>query len=285
MLDGYLRHLRACNTFDPSRFHPLYVSDQQVGYVRDDTARALCEFGRRVFRLTADGRLILAEDLTTPAERTEAVKAVLAELNHAGRLPSPHGESYPVVLRWGEPPLLTVDRSYASVLGVAAFGLHVNGYIKVDGETRIWVARRAADRRVSPGKLDNLVGGGQPADLTLDENLRKEGAEEASLTKEQCAQAIPVGAVSYVMQTDIGVRRDTLFLYDLRLDPRFEPVNTDGEVDAFLLQPMEDVAARIRETDAFKFNVNLVLIDFFVRHGLIRPDDPGYLDLVRGLRR
>ena len=285
MLDGYLRHIRACNAFDPNGFHPLYVSGQQVGCVRDDTARGLCELGRQVFRLAADGRLTLAEDLTSPAERTEAVQAVLARMSLSGRIPPPHGEVYPVVLRWGEPPLLTIDRSYAAVLGVAAFGLHVNGYTRTDSETRIWVARRAADRHVSPGKLDNLVGGGQPAHLTLEANLRKEGAEEASLTPEQCAMAIPVGTVSYVMQTDIGLRRDVLFIYDLELDPGFEPVNTDGEVDAFLLQSMAEVAARIRETDDFKFNVNLVLIDFFIRHGLIRPDDAGYPDLVRGLHR
>ena len=285
MLEGYLRHIRACNAFDRRRFCSLYVSGQQVGCVRDDTARTLRECGPHVFKAAPDGGLILAEELATPAERTEAVRAVLAQMRQAGTIPPPHGESYPVVLRWGEPPLLTVDRSYAAVLGVAAFGLHVNGYAKAGGETRIWLARRAADRRVSPGKLDNLVGGGQPADLTLDENLRKEGAEEANLTGEQCALAIPVGTVSYTMQTDVGVRRDVLFIYDLQLDAGFEPTNTDGEVDAFLLQPMEEVAAQIRETDDFKFNVNLVLIDFFIRHGLIRPDAPGYPDLVRGLHR
>ena len=35
----------------------------------------------------------------------------------------------------------------------------------------------------------------------------------------------------------------------------------------------------------FKFNCNLVLIDFFVRHGLIGPEDPDYVAICRGLRR
>jgi len=42
----------------------------------------------------------------------------------------------------------------------------------------------------------------------------------------------------------------------------------------------------LRETDDFKFNVNLVLIDFLARHGLIEPDrEPDYAAVVRGLRR
>ncbi len=45
------------------------------------------------------------------------------------------------------------------------------------------------------------------------------------------------------------------------------------------------VIARVRTSDDFKFNVNLVLIDFALRHGLVTPDDPEYLQLVTGLRR
>jgi hypothetical protein len=67
--------------------------------------------------------------------------------------------------------------------------------------------------------------------------------------------------------------------------PDFEPKNTDGELVAFTLEDASHVLALAREGDAFKFNVNLVLIDFGLRHGLISPDDPEYLDLVTQLRR
>jgi hypothetical protein len=40
----------------------------------------------------------------------------------------------------------------------------------------------------------------------------------------------------------------------------------------------------LRNTDRFKFNVPLVLIDFFIRHGFLSPDnEPDYPELVRGL--
>jgi hypothetical protein len=45
------------------------------------------------------------------------------------------------------------------------------------------------------------------------------------------------------------------------------------------------VAEIVRDTRQFKFNCNLVLIDFFVRHGVIAPEHPDYLAICRGLRR
>jgi hypothetical protein len=37
--------------------------------------------------------------------------------------------------------------------------------------------------------------------------------------------------------------------------------------------------------NAFKPNINLVVIDFLVRHGILTPETPGYLHIVAGLRR
>jgi hypothetical protein len=49
--------------------------------------------------------------------------------------------------------------------------------------------------------------------------------------------------------------------------------------------PAEEVVERVRRTDDFKFNVNLVILDFALRHGLIPVDDPEYLDVASGLHR
>ena len=75
-----------------------------------------------------------------------------------------------------------------------------------------------------------------------------------------------------------------LYCFDLELPEDFEPVNTDGEVESFALWPVEDVLACIRETDDFKFNASLVIIDMAVRRGLIAPDAPDYQAIRAGLR-
>ena len=65
----------------------------------------------------------------------------------------------------------------------------------------------------------------------------------------------------------------------------FTPRNTDGEIDEFFLWHWTQVAQTVERTRQFKFNCNLVLIDFFVRHGLLAPEHPDYLAICAGLRR
>lgn len=48
---------------------------------------------------------------------------------------------------------------------------------------------------------------------------------------------------------------------------------------------IDEVANIISASDDFKDNVNLVILDFMIRHGVLRPEMPGYLDLVSGLRQ
>ncbi len=43
--------------------------------------------------------------------------------------------------------------------------------------------------------------------------------------------------------------------------------------------PAAAVLERIRNSFDFKFNVNLVMLDFAVRHGILPPDDPEYLGM------
>jgi thiamine pyrophosphokinase len=140
----------------------------------------------------------------------------------------------------------------------------------------LWVAVRAADKAVDPGKLDHIVAGGIPAGLGPDETLVKEAEEEASIPGTLAATARKVATISYVMAWDAprqarGMRRDTLHVYDLALPADFVPRPNDDEVQRFELWPIARVAEAVRDTDRFKFNVNLVLIELFLRLGIIPP--------------
>jgi hypothetical protein len=75
-----------------------------------------------------------------------------------------------------------------------------------------------------------------------------------------------------------------MFCYDLELPEGFEPRCTDGEVDRFERLSVEAISELVSETDDFKLNCNLVIIDFLIRHGLISQDEPDYVAIVQGLR-
>ena len=279
---SYLDHIKACNTYDLTHFRPFLIDGARVGWVRTEFMGRLSAF-TDVFRVAEDV-VSLAPALAEPAARTEAVAEVLGRLVTAGALQPLRGEDYPVGFGWGGPELMRLDRAAVPCFGIRAHGLHVNGVVRAADGLKMWIGRRAADKPVAPGKLDNMVAGGQPVGLSLAANLLKEADEEAGIPAALAARAVPVGAISYCMEGGDGLKRDVQFCYDLDLPPDFRPVNRDGEMSGFALMPIAEVAARVRDTDDFKFNVNLVIIDFLLRHGLLGPDDqPDYLALVSGL--
>ncbi|HXP95999.1 MAG TPA: DUF4743 domain-containing protein [Telmatospirillum sp.] len=278
-----LDHIERCNAFDPADYRPFEISNRPLGAVRHHLAERLAAFPG-VFNVT-DGAVRLDDRLVLPTHRTTAVDAVLDQLRREGDFPKALGEDYRVVGQWGDAPLLLIDRSAISVFGLRAFGVHLNGYVRQGDSLKLWIAQRAADRKVEPNKLDNMVAGGQPARLGLRENLIKEAAEEAGVPQGMVEGAVPVGALGYCMAGEWGLKPDTLFIYDLEVPEDFTPRNTDGEISRFFLMDPKDVLDLLRSTERFKFNVPLVLIDFFIRHGLLSPDDePDYVALVKGLR-
>lgn len=281
---SFLDHIRACNAYDLDRFRPFVVGAERVGWVRRDFAAMLAAFGD-VFGVD-DDTVTLAPALKTRAERSAAVAHVVDALAARGAVRERRGELYPVAPEFGRPPLLLIDRAVVAQFGVRAYGLHVNGYVRGANGIALWIGTRARDKSVAPGKLDNMIAGGQPHGLTLAENLRKEAREEADLPDALIDRCLPVGALRYCFENENGLKPDTLFVYDVALPPDFVPRNTDGELEGFALMPAAEVAERVRTTDDFKFNVNLVILDFLVRHGLLDPDtEPDYLEIVAGLRR
>ncbi|MBF0255065.1 MAG: DUF4743 domain-containing protein [Gammaproteobacteria bacterium] len=274
--------MQACNHHRPEDFVPFWVADQALGRLRPELAQRLLDWPQ-VF-VTAGAGIGLHPRLIDYASRSQAVAEVLQSLAESGEQAPLLGEPYPVTAQHRHQALLEIDRSAASLFGLQTFGQHLNGYVRDGKELLMWIGRRAADRHLFPGKLDQMVAGGLPAGLSTEDNLRKECHEEAGIKPELAAQARPVGLVSYNLDTKKGYKYDILYCYDLALPKDFHPVCTDGEVAEFILLPLTEVADILLETDDFKPNCALVIIDFFLRQGLIGPDHPEYLRLNLGLR-
>ena len=275
-------HIAACNNYDPSRAVPLFAGNERVGLLRRDNAETLRRFPD-VFAVENDRVSLLARG--DVAGVTRAVDAVVDTLVGEGRVPKWRNETFDVAPRWGALPVFRLDRGAVPFFGTRAYGVHLNGYRREAGTLDLWVGRRSPDKRVAPDKLDNLVAGGIGNGHGLEETLLKEGEEEASMPHSLTSHAVPVGAVSYRMETELGIRDDVLFVYDLEMPADFAPKNQDGEIVHFELMPSSAVLDRVRTSDDFKFNVNLVILDFAMRHGVLRPDDPEYLDVATGLHR
>jgi 8-oxo-dGTP pyrophosphatase MutT (NUDIX family) len=280
---GYLRHIRACNPVIEEPFLPWLIEGQVVGWLRPKLAEVLTT-RYQVFTHAGDA-LVLHESLDNFAARTEALRQISEWLAEQGLTGPLLGEPYPVTPAGRESALCVIDRATGAYFGIRAFGQHLNAYVRRNGDLYMWIGRRARDRLIFPGYLDNMVAGGLPHGISLLDNLLKECEEEAELPPELARNAVPVGAVTYNRVAKRGYRPDVLYCYDLELPVDFVPHNRDGEVESFSLLEVQEVARLVRETSEFKLNCNLVVIDFLLRHGFIGPEEEDYLALVSGLRQ
>jgi isopentenyldiphosphate isomerase len=280
---AFLDRIRECNAHDLANFRPFAVAGQRVGWVRHAFAERLAHFAD-TFDVVREA-VRLSDRLTTFAARSDALEAVVRALEAEGLIKGRRNEYYPVSTSFAATPLAKIERAAIPPFGIRAYGVHMNGYVRKADGIHMWIGRRARDKHTYPGMLDNTVAGGQPMGIGLLENLIKECKEEAAIPEALARQAVPVGAITYCMEAEDGLKPDVQFCYDLELPADFTPRNTDGEIDEFMLWPIAKVAAVVRDTQEFKFNCNLVIIDFLVRHGLIAPEHPDYLEIVAGLRR
>ncbi len=275
--------IKRCNARDLARYLPFVVDGTQLGWITPQRAEFLRAFPH-VFVHAAE-TVTLAPKLADVPARTAALENIAPDLAATGNFRKGTGEMYAVRNAWSDPPALFMDRMLVPAFGARAYGVHLNGYVvKTDG-LYLWIGTRADDRIVELGKLDNMVAGGQPGGLSISENILKEAEEEAGLSPDLARTAKSASVITYCFETANGLRNDTLFCYDLEMPEGVMPRNTDGEISGFELVALPDVLDLVRDTDRFKFNVNLVIIDFAMRWGALTPENtPFYEEMAAGLR-
>lgn len=257
-LQGFLRHISACqNVRLPGERVPFHIRDQQVGWVRPGLAAALKAFP--AVRVDASG-----VGLNEPRALPGIARALSQQGHYRWR-----GEAFDVRASPDGRALAQIDRGAIPSFGLLSLGAHVNGLVRRPDGLHLWIGRRAAHKALDPNKLDHVTAGGVPAGLTPEQTLVKEAGEEAGIPPALAGQARPAGRIAYTMERQEGLRRDCLLCYDLDLPSDFTPHPNDDEVAVFELWPVRRVLETVRDTDDFKFNVNLVLIDLFLREGLL----------------
>ena len=157
---------------------------------------------------------------------------------------------------------------------------------------KIWVPQRAANNQTYGSFLDNSVAGGIASGESSFECLVRESQEEASLPEDIVRKSVmSVGTVSYFHIRDRRAGGETRLLqpeiqyvYDLELPEDVIPKPGDTEVAEFTLMTLDEVKQALAD-GKFKPNCALVLLDFFVRHGILTEKDPGYIEIVARLHR
>ena len=278
----YLEYLNACNSGNTEDFIPFYIAQHHVGFIRPEFSQLLFKHSD-IFRLTSKG-IKLDDDIQGFQQRTDAFTLLIKQFIDAKIITHYYNEPYPVICKTHPQPLCCIDRFSASYFGIRGYGQHLNGVVQTANGLEMWIAKRAKERVLFPEQLDNMVAGGLPYGKTAQQNLIKECAEEAGMSEILSLQAKAVSLITYNAATVKGFRPDVIYCYDILLDDSFTPVCTDDEVECFYRWPIEKVIEIVQNTDDFKLNCNLVIIDFLIRWGYIEPQDANYVEISNRLR-
>jgi 8-oxo-dGTP pyrophosphatase MutT (NUDIX family) len=257
---------------------PFYVKEYAVGWLRPSFADALRRWPH--FFEVNDAFVTLRAKPDNAAGRTAAMTEVVHELAKDGVIRGWRDEMVSISHHYAAPEFFRIERAATRHFGFLTYGVHLNGFTRIQGLAHAWIGRRAPDRPIDPDKLDNLVGGRISAGLTVDEALRKEAWEEAGIAPALLAGVNCLGAVRVEYSVPEGLHREILFVHDLWLPPEFKPRNQDGEVADIRRMALEDVIQSLLTGD-FTLDAGAVMIDGLLRLGAVLPEDPQYLDLLR----
>ena len=199
-------------------------------------------------------------------------------------------ELYPIVGAQGG---LTMERAGSALFGILTLGVHMTVYTHTKQGMMIWVPRRAPTKSTYANMLDNSVAGGISAGETPFNSLVREASEEASLPWEIVYQgARACGTVSYFHVRDERAGGETglmqpevQYVYDLEVSKDVLLKPSDDEVKEFYLWTVKRVLSALAE-GLFKPNCALVLLDFFVRHGVLTAENEvDYVEIAARLHR
>ena len=260
---------------------PFYVREHAVGWLRPSFADLLRRWPH-VFEVN-QAFVTLRAKPDTVAGRTAALEEVTRELARDGVIRGWRDEPVRIAHHYAAPELLHLERAASRHFGTMSYGAHLNGFVRVNGLTNVWISRRSPNKSIDPDRLDNLVGGRIAAGATVDETLRKEAWEEAGIPSALLDGLACVSAVRVEYSVPEGLHREILFVHDLWLPVDFKPANQDGEVAEIRRATLEDVLQQILAGE-FTMDAGTVMIDGLLRQGLVPPEDPLYLEILRLLK-
>ncbi|GAQ09601.1 uncharacterized protein YJR142W [Aspergillus lentulus] len=287
---SYAAHLK--------NFHAFKVSgcDAVLGYILNSVVEKFY-WPEDCWSIDSTNRTVtlVTPPNATADQRSQLVAETLREVVKRGTFDILKGwrnELYPVYGPGGE-FLLEMERSASPLFGIVSYGIHCTCYVEDGNGLRIWVPRRSRTKQTYPGMLDNSVAGGMSTKEKPFECLVREAMEEASLPEDVVRQnARSVGCVTYIYvrgaraggETDL-LQPEVEYVYDIKLSADVIPKPCDSEVEEFNLYTIEETKKALANGE-FKPNCAVVLIDFFIRHGILTPEnEPDYLEIVARIHR
>jgi len=275
-----------------SSYLGFVIGNQCVGQVHCGLSKLLLEHAASCFQEKNDGTLHLSSD-KDPTAAMEMATQVLIDHNV---IPKRHNDMYPMSSSPTHNAVGFINRNAAPYFGITSIGVHLLCYQKYpqsqsqpQNDVALWMAQRAPTKAHFPSLWDPTVAGGQPANLSLWDNLVKEAGEEAGIHPEQLTHAHSVSCLSQMTSKPDGtcLKQSLYYCWELNVDDTpLEPKAIDGEVAKFELWNSTTLLEEVQSGSRLRPAMRLVITDFLIRHGIITPDaEPDYVAIQTALHR
>ena len=278
------------------KFH-LHGESRAVGYIPEWVVRQM-PWDLRYWDINSETRTVSIASIRHPqAVHNEIIEETLnraREQKVFKVLGGWRNELYPIYGHGNNNGLpISMERAASPLFGINTYGVHMTVYVKTQDGMKIWVPRRSANKQTYGGMLDNTVAGGLATGEKPFEALVREAAEEASLPAQLVRDnAKQCGTVSYFYIRDERAGGETGLcqpecehVYDMEVGIDVVPKPGDDEVEIFYLMTISHVKAALQRGE-FKPNCAVILLDFFIRHGILTAEnEPDYAEIVSRLHR
>ena len=127
------------------------------------------------------------------------------------------------------------------------------------------------------------MAGGQPSNISIIGNLKKEGFEEAGLIKSHFKNLKKGSTIHYCHNEKKNINSAIIFVYDLEINKDFIFKNIDGEVERFETIDAFEIY-KLLESKKLKPNCIIPIADFFLRNMNDLFPKKGILEIERLLK-
>lgn len=240
----------------------------------------------RTVRLTPKGNNDLVASCA--AAISELLRAAQDMGQFSRKLSNWPGEKFPVL---GSPFPFSIDRAIAPYFGIVSSGVQLTIFVR--GENRlvsgIWVARRGSNKAMYAGMYDNAVGGAVKHDEEPFQCLMREAKEELGI---DANDAVSGGTISWFNIKDARsgiypglVEPGVQYVYDMEVSIKAKLDPAEAGIEWLRLLSVDEVKTALTE-HKFKPSSACVMIDFFVRHGIITAENEiHFAEIVPRLHR
>lgn len=269
-----------------SQIHAGYIADWLVEMIHwNRHPRFTIHRGSKIILL--DAKNGTAQPTGADSDGSKSLHALIMELLDDGGVPG-FRQLHHKGDRCQIPGLQTrieIDRNAAQLFGLLTMGAHMTCHTwetpEEDRQMKLWVPRRAFNKKWDAGKLDNTVAGGIANGDTPLQTILVEAEEEAALSRDFVTENIKaMDTLSYFNHCSPAegghLRPRVLYTFELELPHVMLPRPNDGEVSEFLrmdAQEVKDAVLAGEMTD----DAAIVWLGFLVRHGIV--DDQNEPDL------